>query len=203
MPIYSKSLISNMALGHCGVTGRIEDVDNENSPEAINCRLFYDHIVALILETCWWPFATVEDNLVDVGSPPDEWGYRYKKPVNCRLIQYIKNPVVRTPGEDQSIPFVIRDLRDGYGECILTDMQDAVIVYNDDVTDPGRFAASFAQAVSLGVAAHIAMPIRVDVNIVNRVQQQFTGWLAEAINKKQREQKEDTEPQSQFYTARG
>ena len=201
--VYSKAIICNMALAHVGVTARIQDVDNENSNEAINCRLFYDHIVDLLLETCLWPFAERDFTLADVGSPPPEWAKRYKYPVDCKYAAFIKNPALRTPGTDGKIPFIVKDLHDGYGKCILTDLEDAILVGNYIVTDPNKFSSSFVQAGAMGLASHVAMPLRVDANITKFVQAQFTNWLAEAVNFKQREQRDDPEPNSEMQTVRG
>lgn len=200
---YSKTIISNMALAHCGVNARIQDVDNEKSNEANQCRLFFDHIVELVLEACEWPFATVFIPLQSLGDPPDGWAYRYKKPANCKLAIKIVNPATRTEATGQKIPFVIVDDEDGYGECILCDLEAAVLKCNRLILDPGRFTSSFAQAVAMGLASHIAMPLRVDGGIVKNVQNQFNGWLAEAVNFKQREQQEDVEPDSELVGARG
>lgn len=200
---YSKTIACNMGLSIVGVVARIQDVDNEISNEAAICRLWFDHLVELLHETCPWPFATRQIPLADVGSPPDDYAYRYKYPVDCKLAIKIVNPASRTPGTDQGIPFVIRDLQDGYGKCILTDQADAVLEYNTLVTDPAKWNSSFMQALSMGIGAHVGMPLRVDANIVKYAQGQFTNWLAEAINFKQREQKDDPEPRSEFHTVRG
>lgn len=192
-----------MGLSTVGVNARIQDVDTENSPEANVCRLWFDHLVELLHETCAWPFATRQNPLINVGTPPDDWAFRYKYPVDCKLVIKIVNPAVRTPGTEQGVPFVVRDLQDGYGKCILTDMEDAHIEYNTLVTDPAKWNSSFMQALTMGIGAHIAMPLRVDPNIVKLMQGQFSNWLAEAVNFKQREQKDDPNPQSEFHRVRG
>lgn len=199
---YSKTIISNMALAHCGINARIQDVDNEKSNEANQCRLFFDHIVELVLEACPWPFATRRVVLQNLGSPPDEWAFRYKYPADCKLAIKIVNPSARTETNSQRIPFEIVDEEDGYGQCILTDQDDAVLKCNKLILDPGRFTASFAQAVAMGLGAHIATPLRVDPSITKVVQNNFNGWLAEAVNFKQREQQEDVEPDSEYVGAR-
>lgn len=198
----SKSLICNMALGHCGVVARIEDVDNEFSNEAIVCKLYFDHITEVLHETCAWPFATRREELADLGTPPDDWAYRYKYPTDCKLAQKIVNPAARTPGTDRKIPFEVIDLDDAYGKAILTDQPDAILQFNRLTTDVTLWSSSFVQAHSMGMAAHIAMPLRVDTNIVRYVGAQFSNWLAEAVNLKQRERQDDPEPQSEFATTR-
>lgn len=200
---YSKTIICNMALAHVGVTARITDVDNEKSNEAINCRLFYDHIVELLHETCEWPFALREVALVNLGLPVNQWAFRYKYPVDCKLAVRIQNPAARTPGTDQKIPFTVRNLTDAYGKSILTDQASAILEYNTLITDPNLYNSSFVEALALGLGSHVGMPLRCDPNITKFVQAQFSNWLAEAVNFKQREQRDDVEPNSEMQTTRG
>lgn len=202
---YSKELLCSMAAAHCGVNEIIDDVDNDNTNLAIQCRLFFDHIVQLLHGICEWDFAMVEAPLVpvDYTQTNNLWAYAYKYPTDCVLALRIQNPAVRTPGEDQQVPFKVKNLAGGYGKVILTDMEDAILEYNTLVTNPDLWNAQFAQAVSLGVANHICMPLRVDPAIVKLVQSNFAGWLAEAVNTKQREQTDDSDPDSEFITTRG
>lgn len=202
---YSKNIISNMALAACGVNESIDDVDNENTNAAIQCRLFYDHIIALLHGVCEWDFALTEEQLVpvDYAQTNNLWRFTYKYPTDCKLALRIQNPAVRTPGQDQQIPFKVRNLTGGYGKVIMTDMENAVLEYNTLITDPALFNPQFAQAASLGIGAHIAAPLRVDPSLMKLVQGNFSGWLAEAVNTKQREQTDDSEPDSEFITTRG
>ncbi len=200
---YSKDLLCNMALAHCGINGQIEGVDTEASNEASQCRLFYDHIIELLHGVCEWDFALTENPLALVDYTTDQWAYAYKYPVDCKLALRIQNQAYRSPGTDQGVPFKVRNLTGGAGKVILTDQEDAILEYNTSITNPALFNAQFAQAASLGIAAHICMPLRVDPNITKYVGSQWSIWLAEAINTKQREQHDDPEPQSEFLTARG
>lgn len=201
---YSKNVIANMALGHCCIGTSIDDVDNEISNEAIQCRRFYDHVVKLLHGVCEWDFALVEVPLVivDYVQTNQQWAYVYKYPVDCELAVRIQNPAVRTPGEDQQIPFKVKNFAGGYGKVILCDLEDAVLEYNTLVADENLWNANFAQADALGLAAHIGGPLRVDPRIMQGVNGNFSGWLAEAVNKKQREQTDDSEPQSDYVTVR-
>lgn len=202
MPIYSKTLIGNMALANCGITGRLQDIDNENTNEAINLRLFYDHVLAMILESRPWPFVTRKLVLASLGNPPAEWAFRYKYPSNCRYIHGIINPRDRTPLPKDKIPYVVQDIDDGYGKCIMTDMEGATILFNLDDTDVSKFTAAFVEAFALGLSSHIAMPLRVDANVQAGLSSKFTGWLAEAANLAQREQQDEQEPESEYVDVR-
>lgn len=199
----SKDEICNMACASIGINSRIVGVDTEKSNEAIQCRLWFDHIRKLLLEVKHWPdFAGKSVVLQDLGSPPTHWTFRYKYPTDCRYAIRIVNPGIRTPGRGQKIPFKVMRLDDAYGKAILCDEAEAELEYNVDVTDTTLFSATFTQAMIMGLAAHIAMPLRVSPDIVSSAQKQFNGWLTEAALLVEREQQEDPEADSEFVTVR-
>lgn len=200
----SKDEICNMALATIGVNSRIVGVDTEKSNEAIQCRLWFNHLRKLLLEVKHWPdFAGKVVDLVDLGTDSNHWAYRYKYPADCVYAIRIVNPSVRTPARDQKIPFKVARTDDSYGKAIYCDMQDAQLEYNLDITDPTLFTATFTQAFAMALAAHVAMPLRVSPDIVSNAQKQFQGWLAEAATFSIREGQEDPEPESQFVSVRG
>lgn len=202
---YDKTTMSNMALATIGVNSRIGNIDTERSNEAIQCRLWFDHITKLLLETKFWPaFAGKRVYLQDLGTPPTGYLYRYKYPTDCAYAVRIINPAAAiTPGRGQKIPFKILRLDDAYGKSILCNEADAELEYNLEILDPSLFDATFVQAHLMGLSAHIAMPLRVSADIVKSAQGQFQSWLAEAATHTEREQQEDQEPESEMVTVRG
>lgn len=199
----SKALIGKMALAHCGINKDIRDVDNDRSNEAIQIRLFYDHIIDLLLETCEWSFAKTEERLALSDATSTQWAYAYVYPADCKFAIRIQNPAARTEGSGQKIPFEVVTNKGKDGKLILTDQAEAVLEYNMPVTNPALFSTSFVQAASLGVGSHIATPLRVDPNIAKNLMNQFSNWLSEAVNFQQREQREDVDPVSEFERMRG
>lgn len=197
-----KTSICNMALGHVGVGARIQDVENENTPEANNCRLFYGHCLDLLLEMRPWAFCERQIDLQDIGSPPDEWGYRYMYPNNCKLAVAIVNPAARNPGTEGKIKFKVVSGSPDYGKAILTDQENAILKYNHYITDPALFDATFIQAFTVFLASFIAMPLRVDPKITQYVNQQASVWIGEAANKTLSESEPDVQPVSEFQSVR-
>ena len=202
MPL-SKTSISNMALSHCGISERVLDVDTERSQVAETCRLFFDQARDLILESRGWDFCTRFATLQDIGSPPTGWEYRYMYPNTAKRINRIINPAFRLPAtQTAKIPFRVVDLVTGVGKAILCDQQAALAEYNHEVTDVSSFSATFGQAVALCLAAHVAMPLRVNPDITKYVNQQFQLWLAEAATQAESEGQPDVNPESEFMLAR-
>lgn len=201
MPI-DKNLIANMALGHCGVSGTIQDLDTDSTPEAVQCRTFYDPSRGILLESQEFSFAKRRVALQSLGTPPDEWTYRYKYPNDCRLALRIVNPATRTPRNDEKIPFEVKDYNDGYGRVIVTDQADALLDYNHDVTDATLFSYTFAFALSQFLALNISGPLKVDARLKEQIRRDYGIWMSEAASLTLREDQPDPEPQSEFYAVR-
>lgn len=197
-----KTSICNMALGHIGVISRIQDVENENSAEAAACRLYYDQCLDLLLEMRPWACAERQAALQDIGDPPDEWGYRYMYPNTCKLAVKIVNPSLRNAGRGYKIKFKVVSADPDYGRAILTDQEEAILLYNHAIDDPALFDATFIQAFTLFLAQHIAMPLRVDPKITQYVAGQAAIWINDAAAKSMGESEPDDHPESEFQTAR-
>lgn len=201
MPI-DKNLICNMALGHCAIAGTIQDVDSDATPEAVQCRTFYEPSRGILLESQEFSFAKRRFTLQSLGTPPDEWTYRYMYPNDCRLALRIVNPYTRTPRNDEKIPFEIKDYADGYGRVIVTDQEDAKLDYNHDVTDATLFSYTFAYALSQFIALNICTPLKVDARIKDQIRRDYGIWMGEAASLTLREDQPDVEPDSELYAVR-
>lgn len=204
MPVYTKTIISNMALSHCCHGTQIGAVETDLTNPAKYCRLWFDHVTQLLLESRMWPAFTRQVDLQDLGSAPNGWDYRYKYPTNCAYAGRIVNP--QDPNGSlgkPKIPFEVKDLDDGYGKCILTNEPNAVLEMNIIADDPNKFDSTFAEAHSLMLAAHVSGPLRVDANIKAEINRQLTGWMSEAAVKAMRERQDDREPDSEFVSIRG
>lgn len=200
----SKTQICNMALAHVGVAATIQDVDTENSVEAENCRLFFDHCVQVTLEMKEWKFCSRRVALSQITNDrTDQWGYAYKVPNFARRINYLVNQSSRTPGRGHELPYETADLEDGYGKALYTDELDAVLCYNYDVTDVNLFPATFVHALSLFLASNIAMPLRVSSNIKNITDQMYGVWNGESMAQDMQQVQPDQEPNSEFVAIRG
>lgn len=204
MPVYSEASISNMACGLLGITARIDDYANEISIEAINARLYFPHIRELLLETCPWQFATKRAELaLSVATPWDGWSFCYIYPVDCKLAVKIVNPCDPTGSLGlPPIPFKVIDLPGDYGKAILCNTENAVLEYNQSITDVNKFSSSFVQAFMMGMAAHLGMPLRVSADIQANAQSNFGSWLANAVNFEQRQQRDDVMPESELVRGR-
>lgn len=156
--------IANMALSHIGAKSTIESLD-EDSPEANQCEIWYDHSRLQVLEAYDWNFARKRKTLALHGDTISEtaadplagvWAFRYSYPSDCVAARKIQNP--NAPPDD-AIPFEVETSLNGEQKSILTNREDAVLVYTWDLTNTDMFSILFVSALSHLLAHEIAFSI--------------------------------------------
>lgn len=172
----SKVSICNLALLRIGAA-QIQDI-TESSNEAYYCNAFYDDVRKEVLRDHPWNFATaVEAPALLSNEEPPDWTYAFRKPSGClRLLKLLpaadlssdnttltwaeaiaSSQIVSHPEvSDDTIEYELRGLN------ILTNSEDIVVKYIDDIEDPTMFDDSFVAAFSYRLAADLAMPITED-----------------------------------------
>lgn len=154
----TKVQIANMALGHCGVLGGIESLE-EASDEARACKLYFDAAVEQVLASAHWPFAQRRKALArDATPPPPEWLYRYVIPSDCVTAIELEDGKKRARVEER-VPFAIEAHEDGSRTVLLTDNDSAILIYTARVTNAGAFPPTFVGALAWLLASYIAMPL--------------------------------------------
>ncbi len=162
MAFVSDTGIVNMALSHVGSRSTVENFRTEKTQEAIQARIWYDYGRQLILETHDWRFARKRMGLALHGDTISEtatdpmagvWGYRYQYPADCLKARKIQNPNA-PPGD--AIPFEVETSLNGQEKTILTNMEDAVLVYTFDQKATELFPAMFVLAQSHLLASLMA-----------------------------------------------
>ena len=163
MATISSVKIANMALSHVGAKSSIESF-TENSAEARQVNLWYDYSRLQALEAFNWNFARKRITLAvhSEAAPTDIWAYRYQYPADCILVREIANPAGKLA---DAVPFDIEVDATGNEKTILTDVQDAKLVYTFDVTAPSLFSAFFVEVLSHLLAYHITFSITGDLKL--------------------------------------
>ena len=212
MSTLSKATVCNMALAHIGSTKGISSFDTDTSTEANMCRLFYDQVLLGVLESCSWPFARRRSALGLVEAKPnDDWLYSYRYPSDAERILAVStesafinlmlmpNSTLTTNLNEQLIwklpPFEVAG--DSAGKLIFSNMSSAWVYYIKNISDPSRWPHQFAEAIALGLAAKIAMPIAKDPGIAAGVYAMYDRVLsiasASQLNESPTEFTEDSE----------
>lgn len=146
--------IWNHALGFLGA--RSVASERENTPEAIQCRLYWDSARRQALRDFPWSFAQRRAWLGRMPLPPGyepEFRFAYAVPRDC-----LKAHEVRHEGISPR-PFSLAQDGEGAAPCLLTDASRALLLYTADVPQSGLFDDLFAHALARRLAALVAVPL--------------------------------------------
>lgn len=193
MSAVSDTLIANMALSHIGSKSSIANLD-ERSPEAAECKLWYDLSRKVALEAHNWGFARKRQLLALTADDPPEprWYYRYQYPADCLKAREIENPLGT---EADAIPFEIEQNEDNSAKTIVTNAKDAKLVYTRDVSQTSLFPMYFVDTLAAQLASRIAVKLTGKRTLRDDMQKLYAGLLRaapahdanEAVSEKPRE----------------
>ncbi len=161
--------ICNQAIALCGARSSLTSI-NDDSPEALACRNYYDSTRIELLMAVPWPFARrqVALSLLD-GTPEYGWAYTYLYPSDCLKPIFIHpDPIDVDNGfinlgsirdaMDNLIIFVEGNKTDTYGNIqrtISTNKANAYLMYIADVTGSQTFSADFKSLFVQTLAAKL------------------------------------------------
>lgn len=214
--------ICNMALNRIGATDTIAEF-NERSKAAKLCRTFYAQSRDAVLRDFPWPFATRYEGLAIVpGTPPDGWLFQYRYPSDCLMAQKLTT----TQGEVQWLSAARFNLRfyglqwglegggywppripysiaaDDEGQLILTNLQDARLIYTAQITDVSRYDPLFKSALAWYLAVELVMPMTADPKRVQLAEQKYQLELSKAEAASFNEEQDFSQPESHSITVR-
>jgi len=153
MAAVDKTNIANLALSHLREKGFIENVETSNQAEAKNANLWYDPSRRQVLVDFDLGFARKRQTLTAHGDdPPAEWAFRYQYPASSIQPRHIEDPLGRGR---PPIPFDLEQSDDGT-QSILTNEEDAILVFTRDVTNTLFFTPHFVLGFSYLLAHYMA-----------------------------------------------
>jgi hypothetical protein len=175
MPIgFDKTIIARMALSHVGSKSNIESIDEEN-PAAKECKLWYEAARIKTLEAFNWSFARRSRALAEhaIAAPTNRWSYRYQFPADMVMPRFIENPA--GPTED-AIPFEMEVASDD-SKSIVTDAEDAVMLYTFDLETVSEFSVHFVEAMALALGIRIAYKLSGKTSLATRLTKEFDAKI--------------------------
>lgn len=178
MPVgFDKVTICNMALAHIGSNMTIESIDERN-PAAKNCKLWYDAARLRTLEDFNWSFARKSLPMAthSVDAPTNRWSFRYQYPSDCVAPRLIENPA--GPFEDP-IPYEVENAGDST-LSILTDLDEAVLLYTFNLETVSLFSTHFTETLSLALASRIGYKLSGKTSLVKQVTNAYAAKIIEA-----------------------
>lgn len=191
----SKIDVFNMALGHIGVSSTVAD-EQERSPERVICTRYWDTCRDALFsyKDMPWNFAVSRVALADLGSPPTGWAYRYRYPNDCINALGIVGVTGRVEPPELRPKFEVQYEADG--RSILTDTEQAALLYVKRINEVERWPSPFVEAMSYRLAAMIAMPLKNDTSLRNDMLQLAEQFAQIAMAASLNEAEPDNPPAS-------
>lgn len=197
----SAEQIVNLALSRIGHRQPIDDLD-EDTEAAAMATVAYELSRDAVLEEFRWPFATKRATLALLASETlDDWSYIYALPTDCLVPQFI-DPGVSMPARNQRIAFALEYYESTEREVVLTNQEDAILVYTFKAENVTLFTPLFVQALAWKMAAEFALALAVKPAVGVAMEEKYQEALAKAVSSAMNQQQLDVEPDSEFVRGR-
>ncbi|ELB2091998.1 hypothetical protein QNZ71_001049 [Vibrio parahaemolyticus] len=179
----SKTDICNGALLRIGHTERISNVDTERSLAAENCREFWDVSVKSVLEGINPSFARRTERLNKLSDEiSHEYSNVYLWPDDCLVPRSVitdSQHKTRKINQRTKIDFIKSQSSDGLKKTIVTDADNAYLIYTTGNVQTHMFDNSTCIAISLLLGANLALSLKKDTGLA----QQLNGAYMALISK--------------------
>ncbi|EOS9874983.1 hypothetical protein ACNKTV_002747 [Vibrio parahaemolyticus] len=179
----SKTDICNGALLRIGHTERISNVDTERSLAAENCREFWDVSVKSVLEGTNPSFARRTERLNKLSDEiSHEYSNVYLWPDDCLVPRSVitdSQHKTRKINQRTKIDFIKSQSSDGLKKTIVTDADNAYLIYTTGNVQTHMFDNSTCIAISLLLGANLALSLKKDTGLA----QQLNGAYMALISK--------------------
>ena len=153
--------ICNNALADIGITTAIASL-NDDDVEGRLAGRYYPQQRDSLLAAFPWSFARrVAVLALSSEDPTSNWLYRYVEPEDCLKPREILHD---SDTEDEP-PFDREVNEDNNAVTILTDREEASLVYTRRVEYPGMFPPEFIEALQYALAAKFAMGIKNNIKL--------------------------------------
>lgn len=221
--------VYNLALSYLGLSQRVQNVD-EDSAQAGFCNAFYDRARKIVLEQCYWTFATrtvaltllvdqSQSALSSITAPG--WRFVYQRPQDCLKAQGVTtqyglrvNPFLAYWWSN-SAPSVAGPYRPPWTETldftganpgqaivILTDLDSAWLVYTLDPPNISILPETFIDCVAWQLSTLISGPVSANVKARELAIKMASQSLSRALAQNLNEQQPDQYPESPSIQAR-
>lgn len=211
--MYTKTDICNLAAAQLGQSVFLEDYDTDQSKLATLCRRFYDLARKATLIECHWGFARKIAPLGLLANETDSlYEYVYALPSDCLQARFLV-PEFLTGTESeytdglQLYPHMYPAYKTGVSadnstRTVLTNQENAELVYTVDQTQTALFSSMFVAALSLRLAAYVAVPLTGKVAVAKQMGDQFQETIAAAQVVEKQENQPDRFPLSESAQVR-
>lgn len=183
--------IMNKALSHLGAEEIEATYPTEQSREARECDRHYADCRDVTLRAHEWGFANKRDTLALSTETVSGWDYVYVIPSDCLIPRRLYNAYGSTTGTYYNqltdtyepkgdIEYELVTDEDGTLKLLATNEESAILIYTKKITNPTIFDVSFRAALEFRLAADLAVPLRGDSDLAERLLRRFYMQIAEA-----------------------
>lgn len=148
--------IANKALSHLGNDATVADL-GEASVEAMHCARFLPYAIRTLLEMHAWKFAKTRVLGAPVETSFGSWTVCYQEPADCVRVLGVL-PEGYTNDTRDTVDFDCEAAEDG-SPLVMTNTENATIVYTRLVTDTTKFSPLFVEGLSWLLASYVAGPL--------------------------------------------
>lgn len=191
--------ICNLALSHI----RVKSIASlsDNTPQANECNRLYDPTRDAVLEKFNWNFARKRIILSLKSETYAGWTYAYAYPSDCIKARKIYNSVGESTISGK-IKFEVAIDDALTARIILTEQEDAVLIYTARVTTPNMFSSQFVTAMGYAMAVELTVPLRADVALKETMRLEYINIIEQAGAEDANEGHDVPEQVSSFLDAR-
>lgn len=199
--------IANLALSHLGKGTTIENLGSSKSQEATVIRRLYPIVRRATLRAFAWSFArkiralSLVTTKGDATHVSEEWMYAYRYPSDCVFDRRIQSGAAMDTRQSR-VPYEVGS--DGTGKLILTNRENAILEYTEDIQSVSKYPDDFVLALSLRLANYIAPQITgQDLGKMGqRAMELYRIEVMAAMNANHNEQQEEEDPASELERSR-
>lgn len=190
--------ICNAGLSHVSAYG-IQSLD-ERTKEARECKRLYPIARDAMLESHDWAIARKRVALALLSDTYSGWDYAYAWPADCIMPRKIYDEGECAGSEKIKFEFGVSAALNR--RVILTNKEDAELIYTAKVTDANLYTTMMIDALSFRLASDLALPLRSDSKLQASMKNQFIGMISAAQASVANAEEKPPETKSDFHKAR-
>jgi len=175
--------ICNLALSYLA-KGRIISMTQETE-EARQCAMHYDHCRRLLLRSYRWGFSRRTEKLALSASTVPGWEFVYGYPSNCLSVRFVfeeEGASRREFDRDEYEIAVVEGVK-----VLCSNVENAWCEYTEDVVEVSKMSEEFVEALARYLAASMAMVITGNAEMMNTNYQLMQHALMQAQTEDARE----------------
>ena len=190
--------ICNLALAYLA-KGRITSL-TQQTEEARQCAMHYDHCRRMLLRSYRWGFARRVEKLALSASKVPGWEYVYGYPSACLSVRFVFEEDTAERREWNRDEYDVADV--GSVKVICSNVADAWCEYTEDVAEVAKMTEEFIEALARYLAASMAMVVTGNDGLMQMNYQLMQAALQQAQVSSAREREQTPQWPTKYAEAR-